>query len=170
MKRLFFALWPDTITRQKLDKVNENIDLVGARKLKPGNLHVTLVFLGSVEGNVLDNIVQKVEQINGTSFTFQLDGIEHWHSPKTLCLTAGQQPQALHHLVNALVDIVKQYPIFLHDRPYRAHVTLMRKAKFGYELMFEPITWIAKQFVLVESISTPAGIVYEILESWPLEG
>lgn len=169
MRRLFFALWPDAITRQKLALVNESIDLAGVRKLKPSNLHVTLAFLGNVEDDVQDHMMQKVARLHASSFTFQLDGIEHWQTPKTICLTASRQPQALHYLVSSLVGIIKQYPIFLHDRPYCAHVTLMRKAKVNYELTFKPITWKAKQFVLVESISTPDGIVYEILERWFLK-
>lgn len=168
MKRLFFALWPDALTRQKLDAINARIELKGVRKLKPSNLHITLVFLGNIEDRMLADIAEQAGHIQVPNFTFQLDGIEHWREPKTICLTVNQPPQALHKLVGSLVDIVKQYPIHLHERLYRAHVTLMRKAKADYSLAFEPVLWKAKGFVLVESISTPNGIVYEVLERWPL--
>jgi len=161
-------LRPDALTRQKLDAVNAQIGLDGGRKLKPSNLHVTLVYLGNVDDAMRLAITQQASYIQVAPFTFQLDDIAHWRESKTLCLTVSQQPQALQHLVDSLMAIAAQYPIHLHDRPYCAHVTLMRKVKQAYPLSFMPITWAAKDFVLVESISTPNGVVYEVLERWPL--
>lgn len=168
MKRLFFALWPDKQTRGKLHTVNAAIHLEGVRKLKPSNLHVTLLYLGNLEAKTRAEISMQVARIESSTFEFLFDGLEHWREPKTLCLTASHQPKALTNLVDQLVDIVKPYPIHIHDRPYRAHVTLTRKAKTDYALDFAPITWTATDFVLVESISTADGIVYEVLERWPL--
>jgi 2'-5' RNA ligase len=168
VKRLFFALWPDDATRQHIDVENQRIPLTGVRKLKPSNLHVTLVFLGNVDAAMTAAMVERVSLIQAKAFSFQLDGIEHWHTPKTLCLTVSQQPQALHDLVEQLVTIVADYPIHQHDRPYRAHVTLMRKAKSEYPLTFNPIEWQARDFVLVESRSTEQGIQYDVLARWPL--
>lgn len=170
MKRLFFALWPDESTRQQIDVINQKVDLAGVRKLKPSNLHVTLVFLGNVDAETQQALSAQASKIQVPGFLFQLDEMAYWREPKTVCLTVSQQPQALHELVDALVNIVKPYPIFLHDRPYCAHVTLMRKAKQDYTMEFASITWQARDFVLVESISTPDGIVYEVLERWPLAG
>lgn len=168
MKRLFFALWPDEFTRQRIDAENQRISQTGVRKLKPSNLHVTLVFLGNVNVEMTAAMVERVARIQASDFSFKLDGIEHWHKPKTLCLTVSQQPKALHDLVEQLATIVADYPIHQHDRPYRAHVTLMRKAKSEYPLTYQPIAWYAHDFVLVESTSTEHGIQYDVLARWPL--
>lgn len=169
MKRLFFALWPDKKTRKQIDAVNQQIDLPSVRKLRPANLHNTLLYLGNLDAKSQKAIVEEASKIQVPAFTFALDGLQYWKTPKVLCLTTSQHPPAMLALVNQLVAIAEDYPmIYLHDRPYQAHVTLMRKAKSGYPLAVATITWQAKDFVLVESVSTPKGIRYDILERWPL--
>ncbi len=168
MKRLFFALWPEAEVREKIDALNRQVELAGVRKLKPQNLHMTLLYLGNINTAMQKEIILKVAQINSRLFDFQLDAIAYWKTPSVICLIVSQQPKPLLALVNQLVEICKEFPIHMHDRPYQAHVTLMRKAKQAYPLNYAPIHWSAKDFVLVESISTPTGIRYEILERWPL--
>lgn len=171
MKRLFFALWPDQQTRKKIDAVNQQIVLPGVRKLRPANLHNTLLYLGNLDTKIQKAIVEEASKIQLPAFTFALDGLQYWKIPKVLCLTAAQHPLAMLALVDQLVAIAQDYPmIYLHDRAYQAHVTLMRKAKTECPLTIEPIKWQANDFVLVESVSTPTGIRYDILERWPLQG
>ncbi len=168
MKRLFFALWPSRSVRDQIDALNQRIVLPDARHLKPENLHITLLYLGTIEAAVQQAIVAEVDNIVVPSFDFMLNGIAHWCEPRILCLTVSQQPKPMLDLVQALIEIVKPYPIFLHDRPYCAHVTMVRKAKQPYALEVPPIHWEASEFVLVESCSTPDGIRYELVQSWPL--
>ncbi len=168
LKRLFFALWPDERTRQQIDAINECITLTNVRKLNPQNLHMTLLYLGQVNPAIEQEITLKVMKVRCAPFAFQLDQIQYWTTPKIICLTVSQQPKALLDLVNQLVEVCQSYPIHIHDRPYQAHVTLMRKAKQVYPLVYEPIHWQADSFVLVESISTATGIRYEILKRWSL--
>ncbi len=168
MKRLFFALWPNEKTRKQIDAVNKQVALANVRKLKPQNLHITLLYLGEVSHEVEQTFTAKVMAVKSAPFAFYLDQIQYWETPKIICLTVSQQPKALLDLVNQLVEIGRAYPIHMHDRPYQAHVTLMRKVKQAYPLVYEPIYWQAESFVLVESISTTTGIRYEILKRWPL--
>jgi len=154
-----------------MDAINQQIDLLGVRKLRPANLHATLLYLGHLDARTQKAIVAKATKVKAQGFSFQLDGLQYWKTPRVLCLTASQHPPAMLNLVNELVAIAQDYPmIYLHDRPYQAHVTLMRKAKTGDPLKVEPITWQAKDFVLVESVSTPKGIRYDVLARWPLSG
>lgn len=168
MKRFFFALWPDAVTRQKLDNVNQSIKLQGVRKLKPSNLHVTLLYMGQLDADVLTEITHQANEIRSPAFSLKFDSLEYWRKPRTICLTSSEQPQSLLDLVEKLVKIVERYPVHLHNRPYRAHVTLMRKAKQAYPACPEVIPWLANDYVLVESISTPNGIVYEVVARWSL--
>ncbi len=168
MKRIFFALWPDAKTRQRLHDENSRIALPSVRKLKPSNLHVTLLYLGNIDDQTMDALMRHADNIQCPEFSFMLDGIAHWQASKTICFTVGEQPAALQGLVDQLKEIAADYPIYLHERPYRAHVTLMRKAKEYYPLVFNAIEWVAKDFVLVESTSTEKGIQYDVLARWPL--
>ncbi len=169
MKRLFFALWPSQSVRAEIYALNQRVALSNVRHLRPENLHLTLLYLGMIDAATQQAIVDSVGQITAAKFEFVLDGLAHWQEPRILCLTVSQQPKAMLDLVQALIAIVKPLPIFLHDRPYRAHVTMVRKVKQPYALAVPPIHWQASEFVLVESCSTPNGIRYEILQSWSLQ-
>ncbi len=168
LKRLFFALWPSAEVRDEIAALNQQLRVEGVRKLRPSNLHMTLLYLGNIDAAMQQKIISKVTQIACAPFSFQLDGMDFWKTPKVICLTVTQQPKPLLDLAHQLRGICQHYPIHLHDRPYQGHVTLMRKAKQAYALDFTPIQWQAKSFVLVESISTEQGIRYEILRRWPL--
>lgn len=168
MKRLFFALWPDQKTRSEIDRLNQTIKLDTIRHLKPENLHVTLLFLGNVSDEIAALVQQRAQHIKAQPFSFYFDGIDFWQRPRVLCLTASQQPPELYDLVTQLTDMVADLPLSLIDRPYRAHITLARKAKTSYALEYEPVKWQAEEFVLVESRSDKQGVHYDVLARWPL--
>jgi 2'-5' RNA ligase len=56
-------------------------------------------------------------------------------------------------------------------RPYRPHVTLLRKAHpLDDAALSEPIRWQIRDFVLVTSLSAPGAPRYKVLQRWPLNG
>lgn len=169
MKRLFFALWPDAKTRSRIDAISTKVRQHGLRKYRADNLHCTLVFLGNVEDEVANQLVSEMADIKLAEFSVIFDRISFWPRPKVLCLTCSSQPQRLHDLVDAISDRLNQYPIRLEKRPYRAHITLARRASQNCELVFEPIEWQAQSFALVESVSTENGSEYRVLQQWPLQ-
>lgn len=167
MKRLFFALWPDDESRQRINALNQSIDEAG-RKLVPENLHITLVFLGNVADEIAAEVQKQASTIRGTPIDLSFDELDYWRRPRVLCLTCRRQPHHLYSLVNALVGMVEQFPIRLDKRAYRAHITLARKAQRRPDIEFEPIAIHSDRFALVQSISTDSGVRYKVLESWPL--
>ena len=50
-ERLFFALWPDEALRQQLAVYPPMLKGCGGRLVVQDNLHITLAFLGSVDGD-----------------------------------------------------------------------------------------------------------------------
>jgi 2'-5' RNA ligase len=167
MKRLFFALWPDDHSRQQIDALNQQIDAPG-RKLIADNLHITLVFLGNVDDEVAEAVQQQAADLRAKSFTLTFNELDYWRRPRVLCLTCQRQPKAVYELVNKLTEMVSVFPIRLDNRPFRAHITMMRKAQARPEVEFEPVRINASSFVLVQSISTEQGVRYKVLERWPL--
>jgi 2'-5' RNA ligase len=167
MKRLFFALWPDTDSRSQIDAFNQSIDQQG-RKLVAENLHITLVFLGNVSDEIAEAVQQQAASISAPSFSLSFDEIDYWRRPRVLCMTCQRQPKPLYQLVNALTRMVEAFPVKLDKRAFRAHITLMRKAKNRPQCNFEPITIHADSFVLVQSVSTENGVRYQVLARWPL--
>lgn len=170
MKRLFFALWPDNNSRQQIAQINQQITFPNMRKLIPDNLHITLVFLGNVDDAIATAVQQRAGDIIAPPISLQFDELDYWVKPKIICLTCQRQPKAVYQLVNALTAMLTEYPVRVEQRPYRAHITLARKAKQRPELNFSPVVINADSFALVESISTEKGVRYQVRERWLLEG
>lgn len=170
MKRLFFALWPDDKSRHHIDQINQKVSLTGIRKLIPDNLHITLVFLGNVEDDIAAAVQKRAAEVIAPPVSLSFDELDFWPKPKVLCLTCCKQPKAIYELVNALTSMVSAYPVRLEQRPYRAHITLARKAWQRPDTEFEPVVINADSFALVESKSTEQGVRYEVLQRWPLKG
>lgn len=168
MKRLFFALWPDDTTRAEVAKLNQQLDVAG-RKLIAENLHVTLVFLGNVEDNVAQAVERLAADIQAAPLELVFDELDYWKRPRVICLTCRRQSEAVYDLVNQLSRMVSVYPIRLEQRPFRAHMTLVRKAQQRPSLLFEPIRLKAQDFALVQSVSTDDGVRYQVLARWPLK-
>ena len=55
------------------------------------------------------------------------------------------------------------------DRPYVAHVTLVRDAlRRPSEEILQPCSWEAREFALVQSVPASGGVRYENVAVWPL--
>lgn len=170
MRRVFFALWPDDTTRTEVSQLSERLEQPGLRKLKPTNLHVTLAFLGNVEEAVIQTLRQRARGLKSSPVTLQFDEIDYWPKPRIVCLTCQKQPSSLYQLINALNHLIQDLPVHRESRPFRAHMTLARKAQYRPDICFTPISMQAKKFALVESVSLTSGVEYRLIESWDLQG
>ena len=166
MKRLFFALWPNNATRKQIAKINQSIHSEGLRKVKADNLHVTLVFLGNVDAELEAIIRLRMKNISVQDFSICFDRFAFWRKPRILCLTTQQYDQQLLILVDALRKELERCGMIMEDRAYKAHITLARKARRLIEIERQPIAWQAQSFCLVESLSTPDGVHYQVLQRW----
>ena len=170
-RRLFFALWPDaTLRSNAAERVAALVPSGGGRPQRPDQLHVTLVFLGQVSEERLDNVRAVAVEVTGTPFTFALDRLEHWRKPGVLCLTASNVPPPLTSVVEQLRAALADRGLPTESRPYRPHLTLARKVgRFEGPAEVEPLLWRADSITLVESRTDREGSRYEPLASWPLE-
>ncbi len=166
MKRLFFALWPDHKMRTQLAKLNQTLSDKHLRKVKPENLHITLVFLGNVDAKAEAAITQDAGKIRIPRFSLSFQQVEFWKKPQLLCLTSRQYDPPLLKLVDDLKSLVAGAGIKTEKRPYRPHVSLARKARHAVEINVEPVIWQAQSFCLLESCSTENGVSYRVLQSW----
>jgi 2'-5' RNA ligase len=165
--RLFYALWPDDQTRQKLARLNKSIETKGFRPVHPQNVHVTLVFLGNVDVASELLIKRSVADISAKPFVLTFDQLSYWSRPKILCLTCSQLDDEVEMLVDALNREVASCGLQTDTRPYQPHITLARHAKYLPDIKLEPIVWAAESFCLVESCSEPEGVCYKVREQWP---
>lgn len=101
--------------------------LRGARWLDPDDLHLTLSFIGDVDGNLFDAIVEELSNVQSDRFEIVLDGLGNF---------GADRPRALIFAVNAdarLINLHKQQASALRragiapeKRKYSPHVTLAR--------------------------------------------
>lgn len=166
-RRLFFAIQPPADIRQAMADLF-SIRQPGLKYLSADNLHVTLVFLGQVAADTEARLVELVGHIEISPFSLSFTEAEFWPKPRIVCLTASQVPDPLQQLVLELSTIARQCGITIEERPYRPHVTLVRKA--NQPLPFEPFEfqWQAQSFALYLSESTDDGPRYTVIRHWLL--
>lgn len=171
MKRLFFALWPDeAVRRQCVDLVGRLLK-AGDKPVDPGNIHVTLVFLGAVDDEFESSMVRAVSEIKKLEpVAIHFDELSFWRKPGIICLTSSNPDDMAMILAEHLSAMVSSLDHPIDERAYRPHVTLIRKAKQSVQTKFEPIIWHSNAFCLVESCSAPGGVDYRVIQQWPLLG
>ncbi len=127
-QRLFFALWPSEEVRSGLVEVMASLHARRAKPVAAENLHITLLFLGSVTAQTRICAEKIAEEIAGHSFELRLDQIGFWPKSGILWLGAREVPESLAALVRDLHLGIAGCGIDLDARPFKPHVTLMRKA------------------------------------------
>jgi len=170
-RRIFFALWPDAGVRDALAAVAAPIlKSCRGRPVPPENYHVTLRFLGSVDADALAAARAAAKATIGERFELVLDRLGHWPRPAVVWLGARGVDDRLLRLVANLNTELESRGFGPDPRPYRPHLTLMRKAAGApqYDGGLAPIRWPVGGFCLVESRSESEGARYNPLESWPL--
>jgi 2'-5' RNA ligase len=169
-RRLFFALWPDSALRALLQRRLPPLSAPDwGRVTGPGQWHVTLEFLGSVTESRLGALLEVARQARGEPFEVVFDRVEYWPGPRVLCLVASEIPRPLAELSIKLRRALSEHGFRIERRPFRPHLTLARKVRRPPRLPdVDPVSWPAREFSLVRSITDPLGARYRSLQAWPL--
>ncbi len=169
-QRLFFALWPNDEVREGFAAIASKSLKRRGRKIPAENLHLTLAFLGSVAPETRRCAESAASDISGASFTLEFTHLGFWPRPRVIWSGCDETPEALTALVNALRQGLKGCGIEPELRPYRAHLTLARKASVepSFGEPHAPISWTVDAFHLLESKTLSTGAQYKMLRSWPL--
>ncbi|CAI8910442.1 RNA 2',3'-cyclic phosphodiesterase [Methylocaldum szegediense] len=172
--RLFFALWPDEAVRASLAQFVETLkQTTTARWVEPENFHITLAFLGAVNEDQLPLVCRIGDGIDGQSFELTLDRIDFWPKREIVWLSPSSTPAALANLASGLTAELKQAGFVVENRPYRAHLTLARRARPGRissGVLDDPIRWSEGSFCLIESHLSRMGSQYRVRNNWNLSG
>lgn len=130
-------------------------------------LHLTLAFLGDVPAQRIDAARRAADGIAVASFPLTIDRLGFW--PRNRILWAGGDAPALTALADALGERLRAAGFRLEDRPFAAHVTLLRGADCAsVPPLARTVEWKVPEFVLAESKRSAEGAGYEIIGRWPL--
>lgn len=151
----------------------------GARWQDDDQLHVTLRYIGEVDGAMAEDVALALARIHHPSLGLALAGIGRFDRRKRInSLWAGVTPHdavtALHRKIDTALVRLGLPP---EGRAYLPHITLARFGRDagpveGFALRHAGLTGPVERFdafYLYESILGAGGSVYEMVERYPLE-
>lgn len=179
MMRIFLALRLDDLTRALLCGLGGQV--TGARPVVDDQLHLTLRFIGDVDGTTFRDIREQLWEISASPVTLSIRGVGHFPprgQPRVLW--AGIEPSGeLLILRNNVNRILRLCAIPPEQRKFHPHITLARLknsspprvAQFLSQnslLSSPPFT--LRQFTLYSSVLSPKGAIHTIEQEYPLQG
>jgi len=170
-ERLFFALWPGSEQQKAWAAMaNELLPTGVGRLVSATNLHMTLLYVGTVAADRRKGLEVMAAETCFAPFVLRLDKLGYWRKPRVLWWGPTQTPEALLGLVQSLRAGAGRCGIEVDSRPYKAHMTMARKVVREPEhVVVQPCDWAVDHFALVRSVSSPAGVRYEPLQQWPAQ-
>lgn len=176
MHRLFVAIRPpEPVRGQLLDLMG---GIAGARWQDEGQLHLTLRFIGEVDGRVADDVDAALQSVVHPRFDLALAGTGAFdRRGQPTALWAGVAPhepvKALHKKIDHALARAGLEP---ERRAFHPHITLARFSRgeggplqpfLGAQAVTSP-PFAVDHFRLYESRLTPGGAVHTCVASYPL--
>jgi len=152
--------------------------LPGVRWIDPENYHVTLRFIGNVDGLLADDIALALHQIDRPSFDLAFDGLGAFGSRRPRSLWAGLKPApALNDLRGELEHCLQRIGLAPEHRRFTPHITLARlrgasepdvAAYLTARGNFQTAPFAVGRFVLLSAKASRGGGPYVMEEAYPL--
>ncbi|ABQ61249.1 2'-5' RNA ligase [Brucella ovis IntaBari-2006-46-332] len=152
--------------------------LPGARWIDVENYHITLRFIGDVEGHMADEIANALDRVRRPEFMLNLSGVDAFGSKKPHSIYAGVSPSpGLNALQAEIERICQRLRLPADPRKFTPHVTLARLKNARIEDVVHYLSGRANfatrpfkvgRFVLMSSRDSVGGGPYIVEEAWPL--
>jgi 2'-5' RNA ligase len=154
--RLFFAVRPDLETATKIAERTERWRAdhgLRGRPLKPEHLHVSLIHVCDdvvpPPAELIDALAERAAAVTMPAFRVEFDRVMSF-SGGAFVLGGDDRLIGLHILQQRLSDALDARPG--PARRFEPHVTLLRDKQRIAERPIEPISWTAREIVLVHSV------------------
>jgi 2'-5' RNA ligase len=176
--RLFVALAISDVVAKSLMLLQGGVP--GARWQSREQLHLTLGFIGEVDGNVADDIDDALSGIAAPDFTLQLHGVGQFGNKEPHSLWAAARPNpALDYLQRKVANAIRRIGQPQEKHKFTPHVTLARLKHpdpekviewLSYHALYTSAEFEAGAFQLYSSRLTSDGSIYRVEEEYPLGG
>jgi 2'-5' RNA ligase len=170
MIRLFVGIELPPELRLRLSLLCSGVP--GARWVDPGNLHLTLRFIGEVDEGTAADIDEALARIRAPRFSLVLAGAGHFGggvTPRALWIGVEKNP-ALAHLHGKIEAALMRLGLEPEGRRYMPHVTLARLKQAAVprlqdflrdHALFRAAPFAVERFSLIASYPTKSGAIYE---------
>jgi 2'-5' RNA ligase len=170
-QRLFFALTPPMeLARVFHHHAMTELRECHGRPLKPEQIHLTLRFIGPVDGKIAACLQQAANSITLPRFELVFDIMGYWPRPRVVWSMPSQIPPTLSALAAQLEQVCVSCGLTPEKRAYVPHLTLLRNARQAPAIVtMKPRHWPVDAFGLIRSETLSQGAVYTELQRWPLQ-
>ncbi|MFZ5762853.1 MAG: RNA 2',3'-cyclic phosphodiesterase [Thermodesulfobacteriota bacterium] len=178
MPRLFVAIdLPEAVVEEL---ARFCCGMPGARWVAPEQLHLTLRFVGEVDGGLFREIREALNVVDGGAFDLRVKGFGYFPPRKApRVLWAGVEPaEGVTALRSRIEKAVVRLGLEPEPRKFSPHITLARldgtpvgkvtQFLAGNSLYSSP-TFTVSEFHLYSSVLTAKGAIHTIEASYPLE-
>ena len=179
MPRLFTAVSLPPLITEHLTLVMGGIP--GAKWQSADRLHLTLRFIGEVDGGEVSEIVSALREVRADAFELTLSGVGHF-PPRGVprAVWAGvDDPTPLHALHDEIERALVTTGRPPDRRKFAPHVTLARlknspERKVGefllHHALLRTVPFEVTEFALMSSVLNPGGSRYRVERRFALEG
>lgn len=179
MYRLFVAVDLPEEIREELSAIC--FGLPGAKWVKKEQIHITLRFIGEVDGGVFRDIREELAEIKGKPFTLKVKGTGSFPpGKKPHVLWAGLEgTDELHRLKTRVDNRLSSLGLEPEKRKFSPHVTLARLRKTPPQRVFRFLAehslfalpeFTVEEFHLYSSVLNSEGAIHQIEATYPLTG
>ncbi len=178
MPRLFIAIdlpapCSDALAALRVDDMN-------ARWTPPAQYHLTLRFIGDVDGGGVAGLEAALAQVEAPPLPLTIEGVgvlPSMRRPRVLYAGLVHQP-ALHALGEQVEQKVRQAGVDVDALPFRPHVTLARLKRSSARRVRAFVrahrtlhldAFLVTEFHLYESVLRPEGALHTRRRSFPLK-
>lgn len=177
MMRLFVALALPDLIADNLLLLQGGVP--GARWSQRDQLHLTLRFIGEVDGRDATAIDDALAAIHAPRFTLELKGVGEFGGKNPRALWAGvDDDAAVKHLQRKIESALQRIGLSAEERKFAPHITLARLRAAPRDRVITFLTSHAlfasppfevNAFILYSSLMTPNGSIYRPERSYRLE-
>jgi 2'-5' RNA ligase len=171
MPRLFIAVDPPGTIKKNLETMSFGIP--GARWIAPEQLHLTVRFIGDVDGAMFHDIRNILEEVTISPFEIQLKGVGHFPPRgKPRVIWAGlENSESLQVLRKKIDSALVKIGLEPEGRKYSPHITLARLKNTPLQKianflsgngLFSQEPFQVLDFKLYSSTLTPKGAVHTV--------
>ena len=177
MQRLFVSIDLPKLVKREVAGIC--LGLPGARWVADEQIHLTLRFIGEVDGGVVQDIREGLAEIQSSAFAMRLVGLDFFPPRGTPhVLWAGVEPvEPVVALRNRVESILVRLGLEPEGRKFSPHVTMARLrntpvARLTHYLagnaLFASSEFEVDAFYLYSSVLTKEGAIHQVEASYPL--